>query len=34
MKHEYEAKFLAVGAVGFLARLPALGAVQAFPARS
>ncbi|MET8486316.1 CYTH domain-containing protein [Streptomyces tendae] len=31
MKHEYEAKFLAVDAVGLQARLTALGAVQAFP---
>ncbi|MEU3659656.1 class IV adenylate cyclase [Streptomyces sp. NPDC032940] len=31
MKHEYEAKFLAVDAAGLQAKLAALGAVQAFP---
>lgn len=31
MKHEYEAKFLAVDAVGLQVRLTDLGAVQAFP---
>jgi adenylate cyclase class 2 len=31
MKHEYEAKFLAVDVAGLQARLAALGAVQAFP---
>ncbi|MFE0209016.1 class IV adenylate cyclase [Streptomyces sp. NPDC058985] len=31
MKHEYEAKFLAVDTAGLQARLTALGAVQAFP---
>ncbi|MEU4143092.1 MULTISPECIES: class IV adenylate cyclase [Streptomyces] len=31
MKHEYEAKFLAVDAAGLQAKLTALGAVQAFP---
>ncbi|MCQ0024459.1 class IV adenylate cyclase [Streptomyces somaliensis DSM 40738] len=31
MKHEYEAKFLAVDASGLQAKLAALGAVQAFP---
>jgi len=31
MKHEYEAKFLAVDVTGLQAKLAALGAVQAFP---
>ncbi|HEY3482157.1 MAG TPA: class IV adenylate cyclase [Streptomyces sp.] len=31
MKHEYEAKFLAVDATGLQAKLAALGAAQAFP---
>lgn len=31
MKHEYEAKFLAVDIAGLQAKLAALGAVQAFP---
>jgi adenylate cyclase class 2 len=31
MKHEYEAKFLAVDVAGLQAKLAALGAVQAFP---
>ncbi|MGI5119207.1 class IV adenylate cyclase [Marinactinospora thermotolerans] len=31
MKHEYEAKFLAVDVAGLQAKLSALGAVQAFP---
>ncbi|WP_446041213.1 class IV adenylate cyclase [Streptomyces sp. SID1121] len=31
MKHEYEAKFLAIDVAGLQARLTALGAVQAFP---
>lgn len=31
MKHEYEAKFLAVNVDGLQAKLTALGAVQAFP---
>ena len=31
MKHEYEAKFLAVDVAGLQARLAGLGAVQAFP---
>jgi adenylate cyclase class 2 len=31
MKHEYEAKFLAVDVVGLQAKLAVLGAVQAFP---
>ena len=31
MKHEYEAKFLAVDAAGLQAKLIALGALQAFP---
>lgn len=31
MKHEYEAKFLAVDVVGLQTKLAGLGAVQAFP---
>jgi adenylate cyclase class 2 len=31
MKHEYEAKFLAVDVAGLQAKLAALSAVQAFP---
>ncbi|GAA1906210.1 hypothetical protein GCM10009716_15260 [Streptomyces sodiiphilus] len=31
MKHEYEAKFLAVDTAGLKAKLTALGAVQALP---
>ncbi|NEA67052.1 CYTH domain-containing protein [Streptomyces sp. SID12488] len=31
MKHEYEAKFLAIDAAGLQAKLTTLGAVQAFP---
>ncbi|MEU6848367.1 class IV adenylate cyclase [Actinacidiphila alni] len=31
MKHEYEAKFLAVDVAGLQAKLAALGAIQAFP---
>ena len=31
MKHEYEAKFLAIDVAGLQAKLTALGAVQAFP---